>query len=101
MQAKGIRVLLNSSAGWRCLLLRMSHSAAIQKGKGVEHQSQLGLSTLVDTLLLSRCDFLLKPKSAVSEFAIYYSPRLINASYDFELRGQPEPKAAWWMSQGS
>ena len=47
-------------------------------------------------------DFLLKPVSAVSEFAIYYSSsraRLHNASYDFELRGQPEPQGAWWVAR--
>ena len=49
---------------------------------------------LLDTLLLSKSDFLLKPSSAVSEFAIYYNPRLANASYDFNLDGQPMP--AWF-----
>ena len=51
----------------------------------------LGDSVLIDALLLGRCDFLVKSKSAVSEFAIYFSPRLHNASYDFELNGQPLP----------
>ena len=32
-----------------------------------------GESALIDALLLSRCDALLKPSSAVSEFAVYFS----------------------------
>ena len=59
----------------------------------------LGDSVLIDALLLGRCDFLVKSKSAVSEFAIYFSPRLHNASYDFELNGQPLPVDAWWTSR--
>ena len=61
---------------------------------------------LLDTLLLSRCDFLLKPNSAVSEWAIYYNPRLSRNSYTFwggsqsnegtqSLPGQELPA---WMS---
>ena len=30
----------------------------------------------------------------VSEFAIYFSPRLVEASFDFNLADQPMP--AWW-----
>ena len=46
---------------------------------------------LVDTLLLSRVDYLIKSNSAVSEFAIYYNPKLVNRSYDFSLPGQALP----------
>ena len=53
-----------------------------------------GLEVLIDTLLLSRCDFLLKSASAVSEFAIYFSPRLALASYDFQIPGAPFPSWA-------
>ena len=41
---------------------------------------------LLDTLLLARCDFLLKSISAVSEFAIYFSPALNEHSWDAQVR---------------
>ena len=50
---------------------------------------------LLDTLLLSKCDFLIKTASSVSEFAIYYNPALANRSYDFSLKGQPLPTFHW------
>ena len=79
----------------------MGRAPASPPREGEGHgEGGLGLSTLVDTILLARCNFLIKPKSAVSEFAIYYNRRLINASYDFELRGQPQPTAAWWRKGG-
>merc|ERR1719231_436885 len=46
--------------------------------------------------MLSRCDFLLKSASAVSEFAILFNPNLINNSYDFSLPDQPMPS---WLPQ--
>ena len=50
-----------------------------------------GVEVLLDTLLLAKCDFLLKSSSAVSEFALYYNPRLHNQSYDFSIPDQPPP----------
>ena len=44
---------------------------------------------LLDTLLLSRCSFLIKGVSMVSEFAIYMNMRLNHSSFDTVLRGQP------------
>lgn len=55
---------------------------------------QLASDVLLDTLLLSRCNYLLKSRSSVSEFAIYWSPRLRNLSYDFTLQGSPLPSWA-------
>ena len=46
---------------------------------------------LLDTLLLSRSSFLLKARSSVSEFAIYWAPQLQNLSYDLNLKGSPFP----------
>ena len=63
-------------------------------GPSLNHRR--GLEVLVDTLLLSRCDYLLKSASAVSEFAIYYAPRLALASYDFQIPGAPFPS---WASR--
>jgi hypothetical protein len=40
---------------------------------------------------LAKCDFLLKSASAVSEFAVYFSPQLHNNSFDFQIEGQPTP----------
>jgi len=53
-----------------------------------------GTEVVLDTLLLSRCDFLLKSGSAVSEFAIYFAPRLIDASFDFNIADQQRPEWA-------
>ena len=50
---------------------------------------QLGTDVLLDTLLLSRCSFLIKGVSMVSEFAIYMNMRLNHSSFDTVLRGQP------------
>ena len=43
---------------------------------------------LIETLLLSYCDFLVKSSSAVSEFAIYLNPALAVNSYDFGIADQ-------------
>mmetsp|Transcript_27876 Transcript_27876/g.63983 ORF Transcript_27876/g.63983 Transcript_27876/m.63983 type:complete len:459 (-) Transcript_27876:1468-2844(-) len=78
-------------------ILRAQANNAIwadQSSSSVPHAK--GLQVLLDTLLLSKCDFLLKPSSAVSEFAIYFNPRLANNSYDFNLHGQPLPR---WLPQ--
>ena len=55
---------------------------------------------MLDTMLLSRCDYLLKPASAVSEWAIYFNPALGPNSFtlglpDGEGVGQPQPR---WMA---
>ena len=55
----------------------------------------LAKDVLLDTLLLSKCDFLIKSMSFVSEFAIYFSPRLHELSYDVKLSGHPEPS---WLN---
>ena len=59
----------------------------------LSHHPSLAYDVMVDTLLLSKCDFLLKSISSVSEFAIYWNPHLHEHSYDVQLRGQPPP--AW------
>ena len=57
-----------------------------------------GAQALVDSLLLSRCDYLIKSASAVSEFALYWRPELANRTFDFTwVRGpanQSEVSAA-------
>ena len=50
-----------------------------------------GGQVLVDSILLSYCAFLLKPCSAVSEFAIYLNPTLRTNSFDFCLEDGPIP----------
>ena len=52
-----------------------------------------GVDVLVDVLLLSKCEFLLKSTTNVAEMAIYFSEggRLATASYDFEINGHPQP----------
>ena len=76
---------------------RATGKQAIWKTRGSADDASAhsrGLEVLLDTLLLARCDFLLKPASSVSEFALYFNPRLVNHSFDFELEGQPEPEWA-------
>ena len=45
-----------------------------------------GLDVLMDCLCLSKCDFLLRGSSAVSEFAVYFNTKLhhhsLNLQYD-------------------
>ena len=58
--------------------------------------SRLGTDALVDTLLLSRCSFLLKSISAVSEFAVYLSATLRQNSYDLNFATDPQqPMPSW------
>uniref|UniRef100_A0A7S3SED9 Alpha 1,4-glycosyltransferase domain-containing protein n=2 Tax=Emiliania huxleyi TaxID=2903 RepID=A0A7S3SED9_EMIHU len=56
----------------------------------VDEARRRGVQVLLDTLLLSRCDYLLKSSSAVSEFALYFAPRLIARTHDFSFEaGSP------------
>uniref|UniRef100_A0A7S4C062 GT23 domain-containing protein n=1 Tax=Chrysotila carterae TaxID=13221 RepID=A0A7S4C062_CHRCT len=50
------------------------------------------VDVIVDVLLLSRADFLLKSTTNVAEMAIYFSPNgaLVNHSYDFEIKDHPK-----------
>ena len=64
-----------------------------QKAQGGAAAVRKGTEVLLDAILLSRCDYLIKANSAVSEFAIYFNPKLINESYDLSIRDQPRP--AW------
>ena len=77
------------------LVLRGSQRKAVwHAGSGGEADAngrRRGLEVLLDTLLLSRCDFLLKSASAVGEFAIAYNPQLINHSFDFNIADSPMP----------
>jgi hypothetical protein len=63
--------------------------------------SKLGRDVLMDTLLLSRSDFLLKAYSTVSEAAIWFNIALHNASFDFDIyrttlrRRRAEQGALW------
>ena len=69
---------------------RATGKQAIWKTRGSADDASAhsrGLEVLLDTLLLSRCDYLLKSASAVSEFAIYFNPALINRSHDFSGPG--------------
>ena len=46
-----------------------------------------GTDALIDALLLSRCDFLLKCSSALGEFALYFNPALHTRSIDVQFDG--------------
>ena len=77
---------------------RAEGEQAIWKQHAAETAHEKGLDVLLDTLLLSKCDFLLKSASAVSEFALYFAPRLINRSYDFSLEDEQVPGWAAYHS---
>ena len=67
-----------------------------QKSGGRNYQK--GEEVLMDCLLLSRCDFLLKCTSAVGEFAMYFNPDL--KCYDLNHLCAPGPletklRVAW------
>ena len=50
----------------------------------------LGEDVLLDTLLLSRANFLLKGRSADAEFALYFNPALAANTVDYELSSSPQ-----------
>ena len=52
-----------------------------------------GADALIDALLLSRCDFLLKCSSALGEFAIYFNPSLHERSVDVQFEGAGSSRA--------
>ena len=55
-----------------------------------------GEDALVDALLLSCANFLIKPASALSEFAVYFNPDLHNHTLELQYElGAPEPAAAF------
>ena len=53
----------------------------------------LGEDVMLDTLLLSRANFLLKGTSAVADFALYFNPTLAGNTVEYEL--SPSPHHAW------
>eukprot|EP00656_Telonema_subtile_P026397 TRINITY_DN2836_c0_g1_i1.p1 TRINITY_DN2836_c0_g1~~TRINITY_DN2836_c0_g1_i1.p1 ORF type:complete len:1301 (-),score=259.34 TRINITY_DN2836_c0_g1_i1:157-4059(-) len=69
--------------------------------KSVASKARLAADVLIDALILSESDFILHTNSAVSEYAIYFNPRLrdssINVQYGFTtmtrmsiMRGVPQ-----------
>ena len=58
----------------------------------IESRARLAADVLIDALILSHCDFLLYTNSAVSEYAIYFNPRLhdrsVNIQYNFSTMTQ-------------
>ena len=54
-----------------------------------------GRSGLVDALLLAHTDFLLKGTSSLAEFALWYSPGLIDRHLDLQITGEGERSPAY------
>ena len=52
---------------------------------GTSGAYEKGEAALVDALLLSRCDFLLKTTSAVAEFALWVNPPLQHRHLDLQM----------------
>lgn len=76
---------------WR----RVLPSAAKTRAKAAD--------ALIDALLLSHCDFLLKSTSALSEFAIWYNLALHESHIDLQLVGNAiaqQPRPAWACGEG-
>ena len=76
------------------------HAAHLRQRLGwPTNAARLGSDVMIDTLLLARCSFLLKGISAVSEFALYFNPKLQEpgASYDlnFVARRFRQPSPMW------
>jgi len=57
-----------------CDVMRASGGVNVFQMEGGNYRK--GREVLIDALLLSRCDFLLKCTSAVGEFAMYFNPEL-------------------------
>ena len=97
------RILLATEDGkFRSVLLHRYGSVVMEAGHKVAASAWLGTHSgaegwqrgsevLLDTLLLAKCDFLLKSASAVSEFALAYNPDLIFNSVDFNFRHHQRP----------
>ena len=65
--------------------MRSEGNAFLESTTASERYRQ-GLDVLVDALLLSKCDGLLKPSSAVSEFAVYFAGRaLLERTVDLQF----------------
>ena len=76
---------------------RAAGDAAIWKSGGGGAGRRLGVQVLLETILLSRCDHLLKASSSVSEFAVYLKMGrdggvdAADFAYDFGIRDQALP----------
>ena len=82
-------------------VLRHEDNVAFAGGGGRRKSAgnhRKGEEVLLDTLLLSRCDFLLHAASGVAEFAIYWNPRLHESSIHLQYeKERQEPR--WWTAR--
>ena len=79
-------------------VLRGTGKQAIWKDIDAARAQRKGDEVLLDSLLLSKCDFLLKSMSAVSEFALYFRPALHQNSYDLNMRPYDQPTPSWYIT---
>ncbi len=78
-------------------VLRREGNAAFTSSKAIGEPYRKGEEVLLDTLLLSRCDFLLHSASGVAEFAIYWNYKLHRRSVHLQYaHGRRTPP---WMSE--
>jgi hypothetical protein len=70
--------------------------------RSVSNNFKKGEDALVEALLLSCSNFVVKPASALSEFAVYFAPELHNHTIELQYaKGRPDPDAvfaAHWAS---
>mmetsp|Transcript_28079 Transcript_28079/g.47061 ORF Transcript_28079/g.47061 Transcript_28079/m.47061 type:complete len:304 (+) Transcript_28079:3-914(+) len=75
---------------------RRTTGNVFREDSGVKARTVIGRQVLTDSLLLSKCSFLLKSDSAVSEFSIYWNLALHNNSVDLQYHnGRRQPH---WMA---
>ena len=71
--------------------MRKHNASSLREWERSLAPDKLGEDVLVDTLLLSRSNFLLGTQSAVTEYAHYFNPTLLNHSFTFGIAGHPMP----------
>jgi len=80
---------------------RAEGSAGVWESQ-VSDALNLGEEVVMDTMLLSKSDYLIRPRSAVSEWSTFFNPRLISNSYIYFCRpgmletcGRDQPPPGW------
>ena len=85
---------------WRHEALRSSskRNAGVH-ARSSKHAERLGRDAMLDALLLSRTNFLVKSISGLSDYAMAFSPgrRLINNSFDLSVKSNDggQPRGHW------
>lgn len=88
----GVPLIWNEVSRGRGVLNPAFHASELNSTRA---PSSLGYEVMLDTLLLAKCDFLIKSNGAVSEFALYLNEKLLSNHYDLSLaRSDPAMQPA-------